>query len=483
MTATAAPTAGGAGHRFHPTVLREYDIRGIVGETLFAADARALGQAYATMIRDGGGRRVCVGMDGRLSSPELAEALIGGLCAAGVDVQWIGRGPTPMLYFAVHHLGADGGVQVTGSHNPPAHNGFKMMLGTKSFFGARIQELGRIAAQAAYAQGRGERTDAPVFDAYVERLARDFPSPRAALAMRQTAELTSRPLSVVWDAGNGAAGEALRALTARLPGRHRLLYADIDGRFPNHHPDPTVDANLEDLKTTLEAEGAEIGIAFDGDGDRIGVIDGRGRVVRGDQLMQILAAEVLPRHPGAPIIADVKASQALFDEIERLGGEAIMWKTGHSLIKAEMAKRQAPLAGEMSGHIFYADGFYGHDDALYVAVRLLGILARGERTLADWRDRMAPLVNTPEIRFDCPDEQKFAVIDRVKERLKAEGAEVNDIDGVRVTTADGWWLLRASNTQAVLVARAEASDEEGLLRLKQQIAANLEAAGVRPPEF
>ncbi|MGH6902395.1 MAG: phosphomannomutase, partial [Geminicoccaceae bacterium] len=295
MTATAAPSAGGAGHRFHPTVLREYDIRGIVGETLFAADARALGQAYATMIRQGGGRRVCAGMDGRLSSPELAEALIGGLCAAGIDVQWIGRGPTPMLYFAVHHLGADGGVQVTGSHNPPAHNGFKMMLGTKSFFGARIQELGRIAAQAAYAQGRGQRTDAPVFDAYVERLARDFPSPRAALGLRQTAELASRPLSVVWDAGNGAAGEALRALTARLPGRHRLLYADIDGRFPNHHPDPTVDANLEDLRTALETEGAEIGIAFDGDGDRIGVIDGQGRIVRGDQLMQILAAEVLPR--------------------------------------------------------------------------------------------------------------------------------------------------------------------------------------------
>jgi phosphomannomutase len=470
MTAAGAPPAGGTGHRFHPTVLREYDVRGIVGQTLGAADARALGQAYATMIRQGGdGRRVCVGMDGRLSSPELAEALIGGLCAAGVDVQWIGRGPTPMLYFAVHHLGADGGIQVTGSHNPPAHNGFKMMLGTRSFFGARIQELGRIAAQAAYAQGEGRRLDAPVFDAYVERLARDFPGGRA--------------LSVVWDAGNGAAGEALSALAARLPGRHRLLYADIDGRFPNHHPDPTVDANLEDLRRAVAEEGAEIGIAFDGDGDRIGVVDGRGRIVRGDQLMQILAAEVLPRHPGAPIIADVKASQALFDEIARLGGEPVMWKTGHSLIKAEMAERRAPLAGEMSGHIFYADGFYGHDDALYVAIRLLGILAQGECTLADWRDRMAPLINTPEIRFDCPDEQKFAVVDQVGERLEAEGAEVNAIDGVRVTTTDGWWLLRASNTQAVLVARAEARDEAGLLRLKQQIAAHLEAAGVRPPEF
>jgi phosphomannomutase len=469
MMATAAPEAGGAGHRFHPTVLREYDVRGIVGETLFPADARALGRAYATLIRQSGGRRVCAGMDGRLSSPELAEALVEGLCAGGIDVQWIGRGPTPMLYFAVHHLAADGGLQVTGSHNPPAHNGFKMMLGTKSFFGERIQELGRIAAEGAYAQGQGRQIEEPVFDAYVERLARDFPGGRA--------------LSVVWDAGNGAAGEALSALAARLPGRHRLLFADIDGRFPNHHPDPTVDANLEDLRAAVRSEGAEIGIAFDGDGDRIGVVDGHGRIVRGDQLMQVLSAEVLPRHQGAPVIADVKASQALFDEIERLGGQPVMWKTGHSLIKAEMAKRQAPLAGEMSGHIFYADGFYGHDDALYVAIRLLGILAQGDDTLADWRDRMAPLVNTPEIRFDCPDEQKFAVIDRIKERLQADGAEVNGIDGVRVTSADGWWLLRASNTQAVLVARAEAQDEAGLARLKRQIASHLQAVGIAPPEF
>ena len=468
MTGNAAGGRG-AGHEFHPTILREYDVRGIVGETLFAADAFALGRAYATMLRDKRGGRVCVGMDGRLSSPELAEALIGGLRASGVDVQWIGRGPTPMLYFAVHHLGADGGIQVTGSHNPPAHNGFKMMLGTKSFFGDRIQQLGRIAAQASYKSGEGRRIDAPVFDAYVERLARDFSG--------------TRPLSVVWDAGNGAAGEALKALTERLPGRHRLLYADIDGNFPNHHPDPTVDENLADLQRAVAEEGAEIGIAFDGDGDRIGVVDGRGRIVRGDQLMQILAAEVLPRHPGAPIIADVKASQGLFDEIARLGGERVMWKTGHSLIKAEMAKRGAPLAGEMSGHIFYADGFYGHDDALYVAVRLLGFIARGNARLADLRDQMPLFFNTPEIRFDCPDEQKFAVIERVKERLKAEGAEVNDIDGVRVTTADGWWLLRASNTQAVLVARAEAHDEAGLLRLKRQIVAHLEAEGIRPPEF
>jgi phosphomannomutase len=464
------PTGSGGAHRFHPSILREYDVRGIVGETLFAADAFALGRAFATIARARGGQRVCVGMDGRLSSPELAEATVEGLCAGGVDVQWIGRGPTPMLYFAVHRHDADGGIQITGSHNPPAHNGFKMMLGKKSFFGGQIQELGRIAAAGAYAGGRGRRIEAPVFDAYVARLVQDYPA-------------NGRKLSVVWDAGNGAAGEALTALASRLPGRHELLFVEIDGRFPNHHPDPTVDENLEHLMAAVAAGGAEVGIAFDGDGDRIGVIDGRGRIVRGDQLLQILAAEVLQRHHGAPIIADVKASQALYDEIARLGGQPVMWKTGHSLIKARMAELDAPLAGEMSGHIFYADGFYGHDDALYVAVRLLGILARGDATLADWRDRMAPLLNTPEVRFDCPDEQKFAVVDQVRRRLEEEGARVNGIDGVRVTTNDGWWLLRASNTQAVLVARAEARDEAGLLALKQQIRRHLQAAGIEPPAF
>ena len=462
--------SGTAGHRFHPTILREYDVRGIVGETLFAADALALGRGFATMLRAKGGHRVCVGMDGRLSSPDLAESVIDGLCASGVDVQWIGRGPTPMLYFAVHHLDAEGGIQITGSHNPPAHNGFKMMFGKKSFFGAQIQELGRIAAAGAYDSGHGRRTEAPVFDAYVARLVQDYPE-------------DGRELSVVWDAGNGAAGEVLSALVRRLPGRHELLFADIDGRFPNHHPDPTVDENLKHLMTAVAAGGAEVGIAFDGDGDRIGVIDGSGRIVRGDQLLQVLAAEVLERHPGAPIIADVKASQTLYDEIGRLGGRPIMWKTGHSLIKARMAEMGAPLAGEMSGHIFYADSFYGHDDALYVAIRLLRILARGEGTLADWRDRMTPVVNTPEIRFDCPDEQKFAVIDQIRARLEREGATFNAIDGVRVSTDDGWWLLRASNTQAVLVARAEAHDQDRLARLMQQIRHHLEAAGIKPPEY
>jgi phosphomannomutase len=461
--------AGGAAHRFHPSILREYDVRGIVGETLFPADARALGRAYATLLAQAGGRRVCLAYDGRLSSPELEAELAQGLQAGGLEVLRIGRGPTPMLYFAVHHLDADGGIQVTGSHNPPSHNGFKMMLGRGSLYGARILELGRIAAAGAFVAGEGRIVEQPVFQPYLHRLLQDF--------------VPGRELAVVWDAGNGATGEVLRALAAHLPGRHTLLYAEIDGRFPNHHPDPTVPENLFDLIEAVVATRAEIGIAFDGDGDRIGVVDGHGRILFGDQLLQILAEEVLARHPGSPIIADVKASQALFERIRELGGEPVMWKTGHSLIKSRMVELAAPLAGEMSGHIFYKDGFYGHDDALYVAIRLLSILGGDEATLAQRRDRMAPALNTPELRFECEDERKFGVIEQVKARLAADGAKVNGIDGVRVDTPDGWWLLRASNTQAVLVARAEARDEGGLERLKAQIRTHLRAVGVEPPPF
>ncbi len=456
-------------HQFHPTILREYDIRGIVGETVFAADAEAIGRAYATILLDGGGKRVCVGYDGRLSSPELAEALIRGLTSAGADVEAIGLGPTPMLYFAVHHLKADGGIQVTGSHNPPDHNGFKMMIGKASFFGDRIQALGQIAADGSYRRGSGSVTEHDILDHYVARLRSDFQN--------------GRQLKVVWDAGNGASGEALKALTARLPGEHHLLYADIDGRFPNHHPDPTVPENLQDLIRTVRESGAELGIAFDGDGDRIGVVDGKGRIMFGDQLLQVLISDILERLPGSPIIADVKASQALFDAIAARGGEPIMYKTGHSLIKTVMVEKKSPLAGEMSGHIFYADGFYGHDDALYVAVRLLDILARSDRNLSEWHDAMVPMINTPELRFDCPDEEKFDAVAGVRSNLEAKGANVNAIDGVRVSTDDGWWLLRASNTQAVLVARAEAKDADGLTRLKQEIAENLRAVGIEPPSF
>jgi phosphomannomutase len=456
-----------SGHRFHPTILREYDIRGIVGETLSPADARVVGRTFATIVRRTGGRRICVGRDGRLSSPELARAVIEGVRAAGVDVVSLGLGPTPLTYFAVHELDTDGGIQVTGSHNPPSHNGFKMMLGKASFFGERIRELGRMAEAGDWEAGEGRIEEVELLDRYVDRLARDYHG--------------TRPLDVVWDAGNGAAGPAMAALAGRLPGRHHCLFAEVDGRFPNHHPDPTEPHNLEALIAAVEARGAELGIAFDGDGDRIGVVDGRGRIIWGDQLLMILAADLLARHPGATIIADVKASQTLFDEIARLGGRPLMWKTGHSLIKAKMVETGAPLSGEMSGHIFYKDGFYGHDDALYVAVRLLDILARGQRTLAEIRDSMPTTFSTPEVRFDCPEERKFAAVAELARQLARDGAEVDTTDGVRVRTADGWWLLRASNTQAVLVARAEARSAEGLERLKAELRDRLRSVGIEPP--
>lgn len=457
----------GQAHRFHPTVLREYDIRGIVGETLGPDDARAIGRAYGTMLLGRGGSRVCVGRDGRLSSPALAEALAEGLVETGLTVESVGLGPTPMLYFAVHHLDADGGIQVTGSHNPPSHNGFKMMLGKGSLYGDAIQELGALAASGRTAQGRGRVEQVDVFDAYVDRLASDFRG--------------SRPVDAVWDAGNGAAGPAMQALSARLPGRHVCLFAEVDGRFPNHHPDPTVPENLVDLIREVKAGGFEAGIGFDGDGDRIGVVDGRGRIVWGDQILLILAGEILKRLPGSTIISDVKASQILFDEIGRLGGVPLMWKTGHSLIKAKMAEIGSPLSGEMSGHIFYKDRFYGHDDALYVAVRLLSILAGGERTLADLRDAMPLSFTTPEVRFDCDEAAKFKAIEQVKANLEAAGARFDGIDGVRVLEADGWWLLRASNTQAVIVARCESGSGDGLDRLKERVRLELRRVGVEPP--
>ncbi len=457
----------GESHRFDPTILREYDIRGVVGVTLSAADATAVGRSFAAMLRAAGGKSVAVGRDGRLSSPALEAALVAGLTASGIDVVRIGLGPTPMLYYAVNTQGVDGGLMVTGSHNPPDHNGFKMMLGRKPFFGADIQRLGALAAAGDLPTGAGRAEERSVAAAYVDRLVADFSGGRA--------------LAVAWDAGNGAAAAVLKQLTDRLPGRHIRLNDTVDGTFPAHHPDPTEPENLVQLQETVVRERCDLGIAFDGDGDRIGVVDSQGRILWGDQFMVMLAQEVIRDRPGAVIIADVKASQVLFDEIARMGGSPLMWRTGHSLIKSKMAEIGAPLAGEMSGHIFYADRYYGYDDALYAAVRLLGILARGGESLAALRDRLPRVVNTPELRFPCADSRKFAVVDEVKERLRRVGADVTDIDGVRVRDADGWWLLRASNTQEVLVARVEAKNDAGLSRLKARLAGELRASGVAPP--
>ncbi|MDH5749649.1 MAG: phosphomannomutase/phosphoglucomutase [Rhodospirillales bacterium] len=453
-----------------PTVLREYDIRGIYGKTIFSEDYRAVGRAFGSIVARDGGESVAVGYDGRLTSPELEQAMVDGLMSAGLKVFRIGLGPTPMLYFAAHILGTDAGVMVTGSHNPPEYNGIKLVRGDKSFFGGDIQRLGEIAAAGDFVTGHGEIIARPVMEEYVERLHEDF--------------IGDRLLSVAWDSGNGAAGEALEKLTSVMPGRHYLLNVEIDGTFPAHHPDPTVEKNLAQLKQAVAKHGCDLGIAFDGDGDRIGVVDGKGRVLWGDQLMVLLAGEILKELPGATIIADVKASQVFFDEIARMGGNPLMWKTGHSLIKTKMQETGAPLAGEMSAHIFFKHRYYGYDDALYAAVRILSIISQSELSLAEMLDRLPAMVNTPELRFDCSEERKFQVIEEVRDRLKAvPGIVVHDMDGVRVENEDGWWLLRASNTQAVLVARCESENDDGLARLKATLSDQLRQSGIDPPAF
>lgn len=461
-------------HQFHPTILREYDIRGIIGETLGADDARAIGRGFGTLIRRAGGRKVVVGYDGRTSSPMLEHALVEGLTASGVDVRRIGLSATPMLYFAEASAEEiDGGIQITGSHNPANYNGFKMVFQGRPFFGADIQKLGAMAASGDWDDGTGGVERADVMEDYIECLLSGLEGiPNEALAS----------LRVGWDAGNGAAGPALEALAKRLPGEHHLLFTKVDGNFPNHHPDPTVEANLEDLVNLVAEKKLDFGVAFDGDGDRIGAVDGQGRVIWGDQLLMVYAEDLLKRRPGATIIADVKASRALFDHVAEHGGEPLMWKTGHSLIKSKMKETASPLAGEMSGHIFFADEYYGYDDALYAGVRLLAASARLGKSVTELRSGMPAMLNTPELRFQVDESRKFAAIEEVKARLAGpdapEGITVNDTDGVRVTTKDGWWLLRASNTQDVLVARAESDTQEGLDRLMAQIDAQLAASGL-----
>lgn len=450
-------------HLFHPTSLREYDIRGIVGQTLGPADAYAVGRGFGTVVRRAGGSRVAVGRDGRLSSPALEQAMVDGLMAAGCDVLQVGLGPTPMLYYSVHALPADGGIMITGSHNPPDYNGFKMMLADRPFFGPDIADLGAAAAAGDWESGTGTARSIAMVDRYVDRLVADYQGPA---------------LRVGWDAGNGAAGEVLAKLAQKLPGDHHVLFTEIDGSFPNHHPDPTVEANLAHLKALVADRNLDLGIAFDGDGDRIGAVDGQGRVIWGDQLLGILAEPVLAANPGATIIADVKASQALFDRIAALGGVPLMWKTGHSHIKARMKQIGAPLAGEMSGHIFFQHRWYGFDDGVYSGIRLLEAIGFLGRSLAELKDAMPAVLNTPELRFPCPEERKFLVIQEVLARLAASGATVNATDGARVNTPDGWWLLRASNTQDVLVARAEANDAAALARLEAAIDEQLALSGV-----
>ncbi len=457
------------GRTLDPSLLRKYDIRGTVGGNLSTDDSYAIGRTFGTFVSEDAGRFVCVGRDGRLSSPDMADALSCGLNAAGINVVDVGLVATPMLYFASKMLNAPGAIMVTGSHNPPDYNGFKLVRRNAPFWADDIQLLGRRSASGDWREGEGHRLPLDVTDAYVGRLAKDYRS--------------DRELKVVWDAGNASPGPTLLELVQRLPGHHVVMHEEVDGTFPAHHPDPTMPENLSDLIENVRGLGYDIGLAFDGDGDRLGAVDGTGRIVWGDQLLAIYAAELLERRPGVEVIADVKASQVLFDEVARLGGKPVMAAPGHSVIKSMMAESGAPLAGEMSGHVFFADGYYGYDDAIYAAVRLLDIVARSGRSLADLVSALPQTVNTPEIRIEIPEERKFAIVDKVMERARADGLDINDVDGLRVNGADGWWLLRASNTENALVVRCESGDADGLERLKAAVSGYLADADVTTGEI
>lgn len=454
------------GEGIHPGIFREYDIRGIIGETFNPQDAYYIARAFAAKAGAVQPHIICIGRDGRLSSPTLHEAVCEGVIDSGFDVIDIGVGPTPMLYYASYTSAAAGGIMITGSHNPPDHNGLKFVWQRGPFFGEDIQILRTIAEAGAFAQGSGKREIVDVRDDYIRALLKAY---------------KGGALNVAWDAGNGAAGDIMTVLCHKLPGQHIALNAIIDGNFPAHHPDPTATETLRQLISVVTDHGLDAGIAFDGDGDRIGVVDDEGKILWGDQLLMLYAKEILEKHPGSTIIADVKASGGLFEEIARLGGKPLMWKTGHSLIKSKMADTGALLAGEMSGHIFFADQYFGYDDALYAAIRLLNLVSRSGKKLSQLRKALPQRINTPEIRFPCDEERKFTLISEVKERLKGTGADINDVDGVRVTTDDGWWLLRASNTQPMLVARCEARDTEGLTRLQNTLRTQLAFSQVTLP--
>jgi phosphomannomutase/phosphoglucomutase len=444
-----------------PAIFREYDIRGAADVELLDADVETLGQAFGTYLQRHAGRKVNLGRDTRLSSPRLRDALMRGLKAGGCQVTDLGVVPTPVLYYSVFHLKADGAVMITGSHNPPEFNGFKVVSGTSTIYGEAIQEIRRAIETGGLARGEGSEKTADATTAYVAEVSSQFHF--------------SRRIRVCVDAGNGAGGPVMHRILEKLNVAATEMFFEMDGRFPHHHPDPTVLGNLEPLIAEVRRTQADFGIAFDGDADRIGVVDDRGTVIYGDQLMIVYAREILSRKPGATFIGEVKCSQSMYDDIAARGGHPIMWKTGHSLIKAKMKETHAELAGEMSGHMFFADRYYGFDDALYAACRLMEIVAGSGQPLSRQLGGLPQTVTTPEIRFDCPDEIKFEVVRQASAELRARHKTV-DVDGVRVLFPQGWGLVRASNTQPVVVMRFEATTPQLLKAYQAEVESVVERA-------
>ena len=437
----------------NPNLFREYDIRGRVPEELNQETAYRLGQCFGAYYGGFGAKRISLGRDCRLSSPELRLGVLEGMMDAGMDVKDLGMVPTPLLYFSLHHLHVDGGIQITGSHNPPEYNGFKICLGKTTIYGEEIQKLRRIGESGSFPKGKGSVETREVIRPYREEVLKRI---RCGQKARK----------VVLDAGNGVAGLVAPELYARMGVEVEELFCEPDGLFPNHHPDPTLPENLRHLVQRVSDTSADLGIAFDGDADRIGVVDRKGKVLWGDQLMILFSRDLLKRHPGAKIIGEVKCSQVLYDDIRKNGGVPIMWKAGHSLIKAKMKEEGALLAGEMSGHLFFAERYFGYDDAIYAGARLLEILTSENRELDELLAGVPSLVSTPEIRMDCPDDEKFQIVSDLTSEFKKE-YQVIDVDGARVAFENGWGLIRASNTQPVLVLRFEAEDQKTLQEIQK----------------
>jgi phosphomannomutase len=442
----------------NPKLRRSYDLRGVVGSSLTPGDAHGLGRAFAGLARARGLARIAVSRDGRLSSPELEAELVRGLSEGGMHIVRLPMGPTPLVSFAIDRLALDGGIMVTGSHNPSDQNGFKLHLGGDPLYGDALTALWE-ADTSRHEGGGVDETD----------LGEDY-----LTALLSEAEGS---FSAAWDSGNGATGAMVERLIRRLPGHQVPLHTRIDGSFPNHHPDPSVPANLEDLSRAVLAGKLDLGIAFDGDGDRVGLVDGEGEIVWADQLLLLLARDVLRERPGSAIVADVKSSGTLFDGITAAGGRPVMGPSGYVLVREQMLREEAPLAGEMSGHIFFGDRWHWADDGLYVAMRTIGALVRSEQSLADFRKSLPRTFATPEIRLNCPDGRKGEVLAAIACRI-GTSARIDRTDGLRVMEDDGWWLLRASGTEAKLTARCEASDADALERIRSKLAELLGEQGL-----
>jgi phosphomannomutase len=445
-------------HTLNESILRLYDIRGEFDKTLCSKDAFFIGKAFASIVRNAGGRRIAVARDGRLSSPELTGFLVQGLASCGADVYLTGLMPTPVLYFAVHDLNFDGGIMVTGSHNPKEYNGFKLLLDDKPFYGEDIKKLAGIVRNQCYFDSPkvGQTFDVDILDDYINAI---FSKINFA-----------RSINIVWDCGNGAAGAVIKRLAAKVPGHHVFINEQIDGNFPGRSPDPTAEGSMDQIRQVIMEGSYDLGIAFDGDADRLAVLDNRGHIIAGDQLLCLMARDVLEKHPGAKIIADIKSSLIFFDEIKRLGGIPLMSSTGHSLIKAKMRETGALLAGELSGHLFFNDDWYGFDDALYASIRLVSFLTGQGRSLGDLIDELPKTFSSPEMRIRCPRNSALQIIETLSRELALDpDLEIEAIDGLRVKSKCGWWLMRASNTQDVMVARVEAKTQKDFMEVERQL--------------